>query len=171
MSMSAEMTPWSVGGHYDRPIARRIIEEAGVERGQFANRKFGGCARIYSPATAYTLGDVPWMQADMGEFMTDAGAESFVAFAEGRAERHRTKMKLVTWGYWFYQKLEAVNWRVGKRLHPVGIQGLIPRRVMSMLASRLIVRGDYTYLFPHWGTALLKPRYEPAVQASRDPDE
>lgn len=33
LSHSGEMRPWMVGGHYDRPIARRIIEDAGVPRG------------------------------------------------------------------------------------------------------------------------------------------
>lgn len=35
----SEMRPWSVGGKYDRPVARRIVEEAGVPRGCFATRK------------------------------------------------------------------------------------------------------------------------------------
>jgi len=36
---SEEMTPWVMGTAYDRPIARRIIEEAGIPRGEFATRK------------------------------------------------------------------------------------------------------------------------------------
>jgi hypothetical protein len=39
LSRSAEMRPWSLGGTYDRPIARRILEEAGLPRGSFAERK------------------------------------------------------------------------------------------------------------------------------------
>jgi len=39
---SKEMRPWSVGGSYDRPIARRITEEAGVPRRLFGQRKKGG---------------------------------------------------------------------------------------------------------------------------------
>jgi hypothetical protein len=35
----AEMDPWRVGGNYDRPVARRTIEEAGVKRGTFATAK------------------------------------------------------------------------------------------------------------------------------------
>lgn len=35
ISNSREMAPWSVGGDYDRPIPRRILEEAGVERAAF----------------------------------------------------------------------------------------------------------------------------------------
>ena len=35
ISHSAEMKPWSVGGSYDRPIARRIVETSGVPRNSF----------------------------------------------------------------------------------------------------------------------------------------
>ena len=36
---SEEMQDWSIGGRYDRPIPRRIIEQAGLLRGSFAVRK------------------------------------------------------------------------------------------------------------------------------------
>jgi hypothetical protein len=36
---SAEMDPWRVGGLYDRPVARRISEEAGIPRQMFGQRK------------------------------------------------------------------------------------------------------------------------------------
>jgi hypothetical protein len=36
---TAEMAPWTLHNHYDRPIARRLIEEAGVPRGLFGVRK------------------------------------------------------------------------------------------------------------------------------------
>jgi hypothetical protein len=39
---SDEMKPWSLGGKYDRPIPRRIAEEAGVARSLFGMKKHGG---------------------------------------------------------------------------------------------------------------------------------
>ena len=42
---SDEMRPWSIGGDYDRPIARRIAEEAGVRREHFGQVKMGGGER------------------------------------------------------------------------------------------------------------------------------
>lgn len=36
---SPEMAPFSVGGGYDRPIPRRLVEEAGVPRGLFGQEK------------------------------------------------------------------------------------------------------------------------------------
>lgn len=39
LSRSQEMEPWSIGGAYDRPIPRRIVEEAGVPRDWFGAKK------------------------------------------------------------------------------------------------------------------------------------
>ncbi len=41
ISNSDEMANWSVGGDYDRPIPRRIIEEAGIAREEFGAKKRG----------------------------------------------------------------------------------------------------------------------------------
>lgn len=40
-----EMRPWSIGGDYDKPIARRIAEEAGIPRDLFGQVKKGGPER------------------------------------------------------------------------------------------------------------------------------
>ncbi|HEX7236362.1 MAG TPA: hypothetical protein VF405_05335 [Gammaproteobacteria bacterium] len=39
ISRSLEMRPWRVGGGYDRPIPRRLVEEAGVPRRAYAREK------------------------------------------------------------------------------------------------------------------------------------
>jgi len=39
ITFSDEMAPWTMHNNYDRPIARRIVEEGGVPRGTFAVRK------------------------------------------------------------------------------------------------------------------------------------
>src|ERR1700730_3085695 len=39
ISNSSEMLPWSIGGDYDRPIPRRLVEEAGVPRHLFGQHK------------------------------------------------------------------------------------------------------------------------------------
>ena len=41
ISCSEEMKPWSVGGDYDRPIARRCAVESGVPTEWFGLRKYG----------------------------------------------------------------------------------------------------------------------------------
>lgn len=39
ITASEEMKPWSIEGDYDRPIPRRLVEEAGVPRAAFGQRK------------------------------------------------------------------------------------------------------------------------------------
>lgn len=39
ISRSPEMAPWSIGGAYDRPIPRRIVEQAGIPRDWFGSEK------------------------------------------------------------------------------------------------------------------------------------
>jgi hypothetical protein len=39
LSFHEEMAPWTLHGSYDRPIPRRMIEDAGIRRGSFAKRK------------------------------------------------------------------------------------------------------------------------------------
>lgn len=58
ITRSADMDPWRVGGEYDRPIARRLIEEAGVPRGTFAVEKLAS-SHIMAPKemTAPTRAD------------------------------------------------------------------------------------------------------------------
>ena len=41
ISNSDEMLPWTIGGSYDRPIPRRILEEKGVDRDSFGKAKQG----------------------------------------------------------------------------------------------------------------------------------
>lgn len=48
ISRSDEMRPWNVGGSYNKPIARRILEEAGIARGRFATDKSGVSALPHS---------------------------------------------------------------------------------------------------------------------------
>ncbi|MBT8421155.1 MAG: hypothetical protein KJO08_09870, partial [Gammaproteobacteria bacterium] len=45
ISRSPEMQPWQIGGNYDRPIPRRIAEEAGVPRAAFGQRKHAGAGK------------------------------------------------------------------------------------------------------------------------------
>lgn len=41
ISLANEMAPWRLGVKYDRPICRRIVEEAGVSREMFGQKKVG----------------------------------------------------------------------------------------------------------------------------------
>lgn len=164
ISNSDVMSQWSVGHAYDRPIQRRIGEDAGLAREDFATKKYGGSGRVGTSRSSYTWGRRPDMMAELTEVMTLAGASSFLDFCEtARPQSHRLAFAVGRVGTWLYEKCEALNFRVGKELHRFGIRGMVPRRVMVYLAARFRVRLDYTYLWPHWGTEMLRPRYTEAA--------
>ena len=52
ISRSEEMKPWRVGGAYDRPIPRRLLEEAGIARGLFGFRKAATAAILLDSSAA-----------------------------------------------------------------------------------------------------------------------
>lgn len=68
---SEEMAPWSVGGDYDRPLARRIAEEAGLPRESFGMKKqAGGHSHLNRDST-----------------FTPAGLEDYTRFVHGMEAR------------------------------------------------------------------------------------
>lgn len=70
ISASGEMQPWRLGGDYDRPIARRIIEDAGIKRSTFATRKTATAVHLfrrvdfdrYMPGTPSFKDYLRWMR-------------------------------------------------------------------------------------------------------------
>jgi hypothetical protein len=63
-----EMQPWSVGGDYDRPLPRRLLEEAGVRRGTFARGK-----RAASYNRRYGRPLSPELREDFAAFLAKRG--------------------------------------------------------------------------------------------------
>ncbi len=63
---SPEMEPFSVGGRYDEPFARRLAEEIGVERGTFGVQKLAASHRIHASGVAA---------------FSESGRQSFAEFA------------------------------------------------------------------------------------------
>lgn len=63
LSRSEEMRPWVIGKSYQRPIARRIVEEAGVPRGAFGIHKRAGVGTAMFEAREFLT------RASMADYM------------------------------------------------------------------------------------------------------
>lgn len=180
LSSSEELEPWSIGGPYDRPIARRLVEEAGIPRSSFAVRKFGASAKVGHSQAHYELGARSHMAAGLLEIMSPASVESFLSFLD-RVDpaRYLRTLAFDAWGNRAYHKLDAFNHRAGMRLHPLGIRHPVPRSTMRWLGRRWLTDADYTRWLPHWGVAEVRPRYRggaarlevtgPAIEAEHLP--
>jgi hypothetical protein len=72
ISTSEEMSPWDIGGDYTKPIARRIIESAGVPREAFGIEKkaasvvFHSARNMLSPSTQADFSQ--WLRNHTGDY-------------------------------------------------------------------------------------------------------
>ncbi len=131
-----EMDPFRVGGsgYYDRPIPRRLIEEAGIPRGSFATRK-----RAVNVALQHnTLGDFSaGMQRAVAEF----------AAAEGRAVPDVSRQPL--------SLFERLALRMAGRFPGAGLARGAERR-RNALQHFPPELGNLLF---RWGVSEMRPRY------------
>jgi len=78
LSKRREMLPWTLGTEYDRPIPRRLAEEAGVKRDSFGTRK-----RLSSFSRRYGRPLSPDLRKDFVNFMERRGDRAVSGFLEG----------------------------------------------------------------------------------------
>ena len=144
---SDEMRPWNLGkGYYERPIARRIAEEAGVPRAAFGHEKYGGSDE------GSALSDES--ERDFQEFLRTRVPESMRRTLDPRTieqrkkEHHRVKYLRTNYAHWPFVStlLDALQ---TDRMHKLW-------------------RSTYLYEF-HWGFEKIRPRY--AVKAQDAGDE
>jgi hypothetical protein len=133
ISRSPEMRPWVVGRGYDKPIPRRIIEEAGVPRGTFGEVKRAASASIHV--------DGPTALAPT----TRAAVEGF-AVAEGRLVEFKPR-HLRTWERALIKgsrrlRFEWLAWRVERRKFRLS--------VFEPTFGSLLLR---------WAVSVIRPRY------------
>lgn len=143
ISRSPEMRPWTLGRRYDKPIARRILEEAGVPRGTFGEvkRAASGSLHVDGPAALS-----PGTRASLAAFAAQEGRR--VTFQRRRrALWERATLKLTR-----KLGLERVAARVERRKFELA--------VMEPVFGSLLLR---------WAVSIIRPRYEGVASlAERD---
>ena len=147
ITISPQMRPWSVGGEYDRPIPRRIVEEAGVPRELFGRRKMIG---------------EPLAQSEFS--LSSPGCErDFQAFYQANVSKNGPRHQPVS-GQREIQK-GIVN-----RLRPLGklLGPSFHRKIRFFIGDRLDPRWGSKELYRfHWGFERTKERYQSALSRNR----
>jgi hypothetical protein len=77
LSQRQEMLPWTLGTDYDRPIPRRLADEAGIRRGSFGTRK-----RVSSFNRKYGRPLSADLRQDFARFMEARGDRASSGFRE-----------------------------------------------------------------------------------------
>lgn len=135
ISRSEAMRPWSVLGGYDRPIARRLVEQAGVPREWFGMKKIAG-------ANAWPLGFEqmsPGGAADFRAFLDEFEGASAPAEARFQASRLATRV----------------------RDHVVSVLPPLRRRFRAASLDRFRQPLRPQSFAFHWGCDRLRARYAP----------
>lgn len=153
ISKSDEMDPWSLGNAYDRPIPRRIAEEAGVARHLFGQYK--------KAVTRGLLSNVSGNDPRIEEVLCEHSYRDFLAFTEGTGERvgyklHYDAMHLL------YRLNERVAWS-GRLRRLLGAIGLTAPSVVSVPWKYAKRRSINPFAF-HWAADKMRARYTRRVE-------
>jgi hypothetical protein len=138
ISRSKEMAPWTLGTSYDRPIPRRLLEEAGVPREWFGRSKQGAFL---------TLGITRHAPSRLASFEAFHERHRLRGLAAIRAEaRYRARNARRLWT----RAAERYGW---------------PRLVPRLTQWDVAVPGRPS-LVVQWGCAVMQERYRAALDAS-----
>jgi hypothetical protein len=149
IATSEQMRPWSVGGDYDRPIPRRLAEEAGIPRDRFGTGKYAsGQVRLSDPTrvTGKTLN----------------AYNEFVRKRHAEIPRHiyRYWRTRVRWCHFLWSTMGSEERRF---LPPTHLQRHFP---FILNATPLRVPWDYMFTF-QWTVALMRSRYALPAEPDR----
>jgi hypothetical protein len=143
---SQEMAPWRLGGPYDRPIPRRILEEAGIPRSLFGVKKAASAAlHVKSPAG-----------------LSPAGRADFEAY-------RRSMPRPGWWQRSFERSLVQLRSRFRKLARTLSSRWTTGGRIAESLipVPRRYERTSEMDFAMHWGHARVRTRYAEAVTAAR----
>lgn len=155
ISNSDEMAPYSIGGSYDRPISRRILEEAGVPRTAFGQRKRGTSLLLFRHPVLLSKGTAAEIEAFRKTL--PMSLQDKVAFALLAARWH-AGTALFRW-FGLLQRLRGSRYKAVKYPRAVG-------RVCYAALSRMLGRAEVfehshprNVVWQQWAIARMKDRY------------
>jgi hypothetical protein len=140
ITLSPEMKPYSVGGNYDRPIPRRIIEEAGIPRELFGRHK---------------MKSAPWSPQGF-QLSSAEGERDFLEFYQTNVNKKNHRQGSASSGL-------TANKYIIKRLRYLEKLLWLParRKIHLFIGYRLDPRWGSKNLYRfHWGFERTKERYQ-----------
>ena len=150
ISKSEEMAPYRISSWYDRPIPRRIIEEAGVTRTMFAQRK----EAINQPI---------WALTNPKDLMTAQSWSDYLEFVRDQCDRKLTLAELLQCAVAECKRILHSKFTYGKLgwyMHRARIDGIIRKRDLDVpIPASACLTGNVARCLFHWGVARSLSRY------------
>lgn len=139
---SAEMKPWSVGGEYDRPLLRRIAEEAGLPRASFGQKKTGGGHSHFGIKSVLSPGSLK----DYERFLAER--DKRVSFLSLFVWKLMVNLRYLSWDIFCVKSKPHHRWKPW-------------RRYIHFLFGNAPARLPWKFLFCfQWSFDRLKSRYQ-----------
>jgi hypothetical protein len=148
ISLSVEMEPWRVGGAYDRPIPRRLVEALGVPRGTWATEKKAITQPLWLTGASRGGGLSPASRRDLQRFVRSVGgwtARAWFALTSTRLVTHLRK-----------RLSRAARSRLDRVVGMLGLQRL--DGLSSEAFAWRLLESDSGWKL-HWAIACVKERY------------
>ena len=136
ISNSREMKPWTLNNNYDRPIPRRLVEEAGIERQLFGMKKNAVGLSLHTEG--------------LKERMTRESYDDYINYYDEHWNGFMTLKQQA------FTALRKFNLKFEGRKKPYNLNELIPRDFRIGRFGDL----DQLALLFHWSTEKLLPRYK-----------
>ena len=146
ISRSEDVKRWTLFTDYDRPICRRTVEEAGVPRTLFGQKK---------RATA-----VYHVEEGLRKTMTKESYESYVKFIEPNKSILSTKTRLTN----LLWNLRQLNARIRRKANALAIRWTGAHFFIPMIFPETMRVGRDAFLF-QWSINILQEKYRNAVKA------
>jgi hypothetical protein len=153
ISNSAEMAPYSIGGGYDRPIPRRILEEAGVPRAAFGQSKKATSVIFFG------------FQPGLTERLTPSTRRALEAFAGHWRPSLAARLRM-RWNQAVATLVTLIR-LVEKKAHIARRLGLEPllEKILHVLDTQHLDTPQTVMAF-HWSMAEMIKRYRMAARTS-----
>lgn len=147
ITRSEEMRPWTLFNEYDRPICRRIAEEAGVDRDLFGQKKKAAGVFYVSEGLANTMAP-----ASYASYIEYFNAHVGTARRVGAVFRNAL-WRLRNWNERAAKKAFALT--APRMRRPLRVPLVVPKVAAFEKGSLLL----------HWATGIMQERYRRALGA------
>lgn len=145
---SEEMKEWSVGGGYDRPIPRRILEEAGVPREMFGMKKMASAHASFNKEKHWPV----------------EARESYATFLAARALEVGRAKNGIEWLRHGAKNFSCSLLHNGKD-HVVPVS-YWQNRLPFFLNRHTPIRWEFSFVY-QWACEQMRPRYEVPLKRIR----
>ncbi|HET7588158.1 MAG TPA: hypothetical protein VFL45_08770 [Gammaproteobacteria bacterium] len=156
ISHSDDMAPWRIGGTYDRPIPRRLVETAGVPRHLYAQSKKAITQPIWLPLD-FERTMLPESYRDLSQW-----AERIEARAS-RSTRLKKRLSPLVRDWLLpaaFRLMQNINWYDAKQARLTGVR--LTREFNNTIRQSAFsaVYGSLAGLKFHWAVSKMRARYQ-----------